>query len=178
MRFTINLATRTYLDHRLLNRLAICIIIALVLVTGWNVTRVATNLGERSRLSSEVAALQDKLAAKPGSVSENEFTRQKTRNRFYNEIIERKSTDWFSILEIFESVTPEGISLSSLAPGKKQEEWKIEGRAKSFKLVQQYLEKLESSKNVSNILLMSHQNMTVNDAGHGVLFVITCKVLK
>lgn len=177
MRFTINLATRTYLDHRLLNRLAFCFILLLVVCTGWNVSRITTYWGEQSRLKSDVAALQNKLGVKPGGISDTEFTRQKARIRFYNEILERKSTNWFAILEVLENVTPEGISFSSLLPGKNQNEWKLEGRAISFKLVQQYIEKLEASKNFTNILLISHQNLATNDTRRGVQFVITCKVV-
>ncbi|MDD2897121.1 MAG: PilN domain-containing protein [Desulfuromonadaceae bacterium] len=177
MRFTINLATRTYLDHRLLNRLAACIICVLVIITGWNVIRFTTHLGEQSRLDLEITTLQNKLGAKPSGISDTEYNRQKARIRFYNGIIERKSTNWFSVLDALENVTPVGISLSSLSPDKKQEEWKLEGRAKSFKLVQLYVEKLEASKNFSNTLLISHQNLTANEYGSGVQFVITCKVV-
>jgi len=178
MRFTINLATRTYLDHRLLNRLGYCAIAVLLIIAVWNVNRVSSNMGELSRLNTEITTIRNRLGTKPAGISENEFSRQKTRIRFYNEIIERKSANWLSILELFENVTPEGISLSSLSQAKKQEEWKLDGRARSFKSVQQYLEKLEASKNFTNVLLLSHQNMTAGEKERGVQFTITCTVLK
>lgn len=177
MRFTINLATRTYLDHRLLNRLGFCAIALLLVLAGWNFSRVTSNMGELSRLNAEITAIQSRLGTKPGGISETEFSRQKTRIRFYNEIIERKSSNWLNLLELFENVTPEGISLSSLSQGTKKEEWKLEGRARTFKAVQQYLEKLEASKNFSNILLLSHQNMAAGEGVRGVQFTISCKVL-
>ena len=177
MRYTINLATRTYLDHRLINRISFCVIALLLLIAGWNVSRVASNMGEQSRLNSEIAAIQSKVGAKPSDVSETEFNRQKARIRFYNEIIERKSMNWLHFLDLFENATPEGISLSSLTPGKNQEEWKLEGRARSFRGVQLYLEKLEGSKNFSEILLLSHQNIAVGEINRGVQFSISCKVV-
>lgn len=177
MRFTINLATRIYLDHRLLNRFAFAIILFLLIAAVWNVSRVATHMGEQSRLSSEITELQNKLGANPSGISEADFSRQKNRIRFYNEIIERKSKNWFSILEVLENDTPDGISLSSLFPGKLAGEWKLEGRARSFMAVQKYLEKLEASKNFSNVLLISHQNLAVGEMKNGVQFVITCKVV-
>jgi Tfp pilus assembly protein PilN len=177
MRFTINLATRTYLDHRLLNRVAYCAIAVLIVIAGWNVSRVSSNMGEQSRLTAEITAAQSRVVAKPGNISEKEFSRQKVHIRFYNEIIERKSTNWLNLLELFENVTPEGISLASLSPDKKQEEWKLEGRARSFKSVQQYLEKMDASKNFSNVLLLSHQNLTPGGNTHGVQFTISCKVV-
>ena len=177
MRFTINLATRTHLDHHLINRLGYCAVTLLLVMAGWNVYRVASNMGEQSRLNTEITAIQNRLGTKPGGISEADSNRQKTRIRFYNEIIEQKSTNWLSILEQFESVTPEGISLSSLSQGKTQEEWKLEGRARTFKSVRLYLEKLEASKNFSNVLLLSHQNMAAGEKISGIQFSITCKVL-
>lgn len=177
MRFTINLATRTYLDHRLLNGIACFAIALLVAIAGWNVIRVSSNMGEESRLSAEIAAIQSGLVSKPGAVSEQELKHQKTRIRFYNEIIERKSTNWLNLLELFEDVTPVGVSLSSLSPDKNREEWKLEGRARSFKAVQQYLEKMDASKNFSNVLLLSHQILAPGENVHGVQFTISCKVV-
>lgn len=177
MRFTINLATRTYLDHRLLNRLGGCVIAVLLVIAGWNVNRVSSNMGELGRLNAEITAIQSKLGTKPGGVSEAEISSQKNRIRFYNGVIERKSTNWLNILGLFENATPEGISLSSLSRNDKQEEWKLDGRARSFKSVQQYLEKLEASKNFSNVLLLSHQKIDAGEKMSGVQFSITCKVL-
>lgn len=177
MRFTINLATRTYLDHRVLNMLAYCAIALLLVMAGWNVSRVSSNMGEQNRLSAEIAAIQSRLGTKPGGISETDLSRQKARIRFYNEIIERKSVNWLNLLELFENATPEGISLSSLSQGKGQGDWKLEGRARTFKSVQQYLERLEASKNFSNILLLSHQNPAPGEKMRGVQFTITCKVV-
>ncbi|MDD2308732.1 MAG: PilN domain-containing protein [Desulfuromonadaceae bacterium] len=177
MRFTINLATRTYLDHRVLNMLAYCVIAVLLVMAGWNVSRVSSNMGEQSRMSAEIAAIQSRFESKPGGISETDFSRQKARIRFYNEIIERKSLNWLKQLETFENATPEGISLSSLSQGKDQGEWKLEGRARTFKSLQQYLERLEASESFSNILLLSHQKLTLGENMHGVQFTISCKVV-
>lgn len=178
MRFTINLATRAFLDHRMLNRLAFGAIAVLVVITGWNISRVSSNRGEQMRLSDEIAASREKLGTMPSGVSEADISRQKSRIRFYNEIIERKSINWLKLLELFEASTPEGISLSSLSPGKSREEWQLAGRARTFKAVRQYLEKLETSKSFSQVMLVSHSNMTVGEKGRGVQFTISCKVLE
>lgn len=178
MRFTINLATRTYLDHRLINRLAYCFIAALFLLAGWNVSRVISNMGELGRLNTEISALQNKLGVKPDGISDAEVSRQKSRIRFYNEILEQKSIRWTALLELFENATPEGIALSALSPDKNPGEWKLDGRARSFKTVQQYLEKLEGSKIFSNVMLMSHQNILTGEKGHGIQFTISCRVMK
>jgi type IV pilus assembly protein PilN len=177
MRYTINLATRTYLDNRLINRIASGAIGFLLLLTIWNTINLSSNIGEQSRLKSEIATIESRLGTKPGGISEVELSRQKSRIRFFNEIIDRKSSNWLKKLELFENSTPEGIALSTLAPGKKKEAWKLDGRAQSFKKVQQYVEKLEASKSFSNVLLLSHQSVIVGEKMRGVQFTISCKVV-
>jgi type IV pilus assembly protein PilN len=177
MRFTINLATRTYLNHRLLNTIGFCVIVALVAISAWNINRLASNYGEQSRIRTEIVAIESKLGVKPAGVPEAAVSLQKAHIRFYNEIIARKSKNWLNILEFFENDTPDGISLSLLSPEKKSDEWKLEGRARSFKSVQQYLEKLEASKNFSNVLLLSNQNIAAGEMERGVQFSISCKVI-
>ncbi|MEI6208810.1 MAG: PilN domain-containing protein [Desulfuromonadales bacterium] len=176
MRFSINLATRSYIDQRLLNRIIALAMVVLVLLLGWNVARISWNLGEQGRLDSEVRAFETNLNARPGGISEHDFTRQQARVRFFNEIIDRKGTDWMRVLDLVETVTPEGIALAAFTPGKKNGELKLDGRARSFDVVRRYVENLEGSKLFSDVLLLSHQEMIVGEHGRGVRFLITCKV--
>ena len=177
MRFSINLATRTYLDHRLLNRISALVIAFLLLLLGWNVARISSNLGEQRKLVSEIKTLENRLNIRPGNVNEKDFAGQQARIRFFNEIIDRKSKDWLNLLDLIENVTPDGIALAALAPGKKSGELTLEGRARSFSVVRQYVEALERSKTFSDVLLLSHQQIAVGENGRGVQFSISCKVL-
>ncbi|MDD2540670.1 MAG: PilN domain-containing protein [Desulfuromonadaceae bacterium] len=177
MRFTINLATRTSLDHRLLNRLAFCAIAILVVVSGWNISRLMSLMSEQKRITTEIAAIQSSIGARPNGISETDLSQQKAQIRFYNEIIQRKSIDWLRTLELFENSTPEGVSVSLLAPDKKTDEWKLQGRARSFEIVRKYLEKLDTSENFSNVLLLSHQTVTIDKNMHGIQFTLSCRVV-
>lgn len=176
MRFDINLVTRTYLNLRLLNQISFGVVALVLILLGWNVMRMSWNYGEQRRLAAETAALEGSLNARPGGVSERDFTRQRSRIRFFNEIIERKGTAWLNLLDLIESVTPEGISLAALTPGKKNGELKLDGRARSFAAVRQYVEKLEGATSFSDVQLLSHQEMPVGESARGVQFSISCKV--
>lgn len=176
MRFTINLATRTYLNHRLINQTGAIIITFLVIALGWNIARISWNLGEQRRLASEVKTLEESLNIRPGGVSESDFNRQRARIRFFNEVIDRKGARWLNMLDVIESATPEGVALSLIAPGKKEGEWKLEGNARSFSVVRQYVERLEGAKAFSNVLLLSHRDITFGENGRGVQFSISCVV--
>lgn len=176
MRFSLNLATRTYIDKRLLNQACYGVIALLVVLLGWNITRASWNLGEQRRIDSEIQTLEGRISNKPGGVSDKDFAQQQAHIRFYNEVIDRKGRDWLKLLDQVESVTPDGISLSALSQGKKKDELNLEGRAKSFASVRHYLEKLEESREFTTVMLLSHQDLITGDKGRGVQFKISCKV--
>ena len=54
---------------------------------------------------------------------------------------------------------------------------KIEGRAKGFADVRRYLEMLDASRTFTDIMLLSHHDLTVGEKGKGVLFSISCRTV-
>jgi type IV pilus assembly protein PilN len=175
MYFSINLATRTYLDRRLVNRIGAAICAALLLILAWNINHAASNLGELRRLRADIASYESRLSSRPNGVSEKEYTRLLGSISFYNEIIGRKSFNWMGLLEQLELVTPEGIALSAVAPDMKTWDLKIDGRAKNFAQIRSYLDKLEDSKVFTSVLLLSHANVLVGNQTKAVQFSISCK---
>lgn len=177
MRFTINLATRTYLDQQLVTRGLVTAILLLALFCGWKFVALCSNLGELERLGSDVAALEGRLHNRPPGVSQQEYNRQLARIRFFNEIIGRKTVNWLGLLDQLELVTPEGVALATVTPELKNGLLKIEGRAKSFGQVRTYLEHLDDSTVFSDVLLTSHADLAVSEKKHGVRFAMSCKVV-
>ncbi len=176
MRYTINLATRSCLDHRLLNSYALLIISTLIALMAWNVSQYSSVLGEISLLEGDTAAFQRKALLQDRSVPDADLQQMKGHVRFYNEIIGRKSTNWLSLLEILEKVTPVSIAITAIAPGKSGENWKIDGEARNFRAVQMLFEKLGATSGVSDVLLLSHQNVTFNSGSRILQFSLSCKV--
>jgi Tfp pilus assembly protein PilN len=175
MRFTINIATRTHIDSKMVSRAGYAVLALLLILLVWNISRTFWNLGELRRLQAENASYEQRLNSRPNGVSEKDYTRLLADIKFYNEIIGRKSYNWLGLLEQLEAATPDGIALSVLARDKKNGELKIEGHAKSFAQIRSYLEKLEDSKAYTSILLLSHSNVTVGEKDKGVHFAISCK---
>ena len=175
MRFTINIATRTYIDRKMVNRAGYALLALLFVLLAWNVSRTFWSLGELRRLQADNTSYEQRLNSRPSGVSEKDFTRLLADIRFYNEMIARKSYNWLGLLEQLEGATPEGIALTSLAPDRKSGDMKIEGHARSFTLIRTYLDKLEDSKVFTAILLLSHSNVTVGEKDKGVHFAISCK---
>lgn len=177
MYFSINLATRTYLDRRMVNRVGAALFIVLCLLLAWNVYRTAWNSGELRRLRADISTYEGKLNSRPSGVSEAEYTQLLANIKFYNEIIERKTFNWMGVLEQLENATPDGIALASVTPDRKNGEIKIEGRAKTFGHIKAYLEKLEDSKVFTSVLLQSHTNIGLGEHTKGLQFSLTCKAV-
>lgn len=175
MYFSINLATRTYLDNKLVNRIGTGICVALLIMLAWNINRAAWSFGELRRLRADITAYENRLNSRPNGVSEKEYTSLLGNISFYNEIIGRKSFNWMGLLEQLEVTTPEGIALSSLVPDMNKGDIKIEGRAKNFAQIRSYLDKLENSKVFTSILLLSHSEVAVGERTKAVQFSISCK---
>lgn len=173
MRFTINLATRTYINHRLVNRIFAITSAILLLMLVWNARNIFTGLGEINRLKADISKYESQLSARPDGVSDQDYARMQSNIRFYNGIINRKTSDWIGLLDQLEKVTPEGIALTSFAPDPKTKEIKIEGEARTFSKVRNYLEKLEESKAFRNVQLQSHQETATTDKGRIVKFAVS-----
>lgn len=175
MRFTLNIATRTHLDRKSVDRAGYAVLALLLVLLVWNISRTSWSLGELRRLKADNASYENRLNSRPSGVSEKDFTRLLSDIKFYNEIITSKSYNWLGLLEQLEGSTPEGIALSALTPDRKTGEVKIEGHARSFLQVRSYLEKLEDSKVFTSILLLSHADVAVGEKVKGVHFAISCK---
>jgi type IV pilus assembly protein PilN len=175
MRFTINVATRTHIDRKLVNRYGYAVLVLLLLLLVWNISRASWSLGELRRLQTDNAAYEKRLNDRPSGVSEKDFASLLADIRFYNDIIERKSYNWLVLLDQLEMVTPEGIALSVVSPDRKTGDLKIEGHARNFALIRSYHGKLEDSKLFTFNRLLSHANVVVGEKGKGVKFAISSK---
>jgi len=176
MRFTGNLATRTYINHRLVNGIIAVLLAVLLLALVWNVKRLFSGIGERDSLSSEIGKVENRLNVTPAGVTAQEYQALQAGIRFHNDIIARKTADWSGLLEKLEQITPPDVALTALEPDSRTGEIKVEAESRSFDGVRGYLGRLESSRHFSNVQLLSHRDQTVGDNNRGVRFVVTFRV--
>lgn len=176
MRYTINLATRTIYDHRLINLVLAAIITILAVLLAWNIFRFSRNQGELSRLNTDITTEEKRRNSRPAGVSEKEQAATLATIRFYNEIIERKTFGWMGLLEQMESATPEGIALTSFSIDKKSGIVNVEGLAQDFKKVQAYLDNLTDSRYFSDVQLLSNKNKVLWEQAKGVVFSMSFRV--
>ncbi|QEM67892.1 PilN domain-containing protein [Geobacter sp. FeAm09] len=176
MRFTINLATRTYVDQRLISQVCYTALALLALVLTWNVVIAFSNFGELQRLRVDIATYEGRLNSRPKDIPERDYTRLLADITFFNGVIERKAFNWLGLLDQVEEVTPEGIAVSSLAPDMKTGEVKIEGLAHSFANVRAFMEKFDESRAFTRALLLSHRDVAMGDKTRGVQFSLSCRM--
>jgi len=176
MRFTINLATRTFFDQRWVNRIFTIIIVVLAALLVWNFFRFSWNLGEMRRFDAETIAAEKRLKSTPPGISEQDHSRIKAGATYFNDIIKRKTFGWLAFLEQLENAAPDGVAVSLLSPDKASGIIKIEGWARNFRDLEAYLDMLEDSGNFHDVLLLSHANVELWEHAKGVRFSVSCRV--
>ncbi|MGA7826857.1 MAG: PilN domain-containing protein [Geobacteraceae bacterium] len=176
MRFTINLATRTFFDQRRVDRACMVAVVVLAALLVGNILLFSWNLGESRRLDAETSAAKKRLIRPLPQVSAKDQAGILANVSFYNEIIKRKSYDWLAFLEKLEAATPDGISLTLLSPNREKGSVKLEGWARDFKAIEAYLKMLEDSESFHNVLLLSHKNDALWEQAKGVRFSLSFQV--
>lgn len=174
MRFTLNLATRLYINTRQVNLvfgiLAGVLLVVLALVTGVVVGQVT----DQRRLTAELADINAKITASGKGVSDKEYQALLVRIKATNEIIRRKSFNWVGFLDWLERVVPDGVMFTSLEPSIKDGQLKIAGVARNFTTLRTFLENLEDSGFFTDIYLLTQNELKVDDTQKGVSFSISC----
>jgi type IV pilus assembly protein PilN len=176
MKLTINLATRRYLNLRLLNALllACCVLLGALLV--FKVREIAYNQAELGRIRNLSAATGTRTGGAP-AVSEAQLKALSAKTRFANDLIEKKSVNWLALLDRLEEVVPSGVAITQIEPVKHEQLLKISGAARGFGNLRTLLENMEQSKNFSEVYLLSQSETKVGLTQQGITFAVTCKVL-
>jgi len=173
MKLTINLATRRYINMRLLNGVLVTGFLLMGLLSIFQVREVANNHAELGRIEKLSAA----SAARSGAtVSEAQLKALSGRIAFANTLIDKKAYNWLSLLDRLEEVVPTGVSLIQIEPDPRQQQLKIAGAARSFANLRSFLENMEQSKNFSEVYLLAQTDTKVGATQTGINFTVTCKV--
>lgn len=174
MKFTINLATRRYLNTRLLNWILLA---ALLLLGGFcilNVREAALNQAELAKLRN--LHQSGKRTGGP-TVTKGQIDALAGKVSFANALIDQKAVDWLALLDHLEEVVPPRVALSQVEPPKREQGVLIiAGSARSFADLRALLENMEHSKNFSEVYLLTQSETNVGQTQRGVNFTISCKV--
>jgi type IV pilus assembly protein PilN len=169
MRFTLNLATRTYINSRQVNLiLGIVGAVLLIMLAGFSYS-VITNRAEQQKLEQDLVTVEARIKASGKGISETAYKALLGKIKIVNGIIQRKSFNWL------EMVVPDGIMVTSLEPSLKEGKLTISGVAKNFATMRKFLENLEDSKFFTDIYLLSQSEAKVDETQKGVSFSVSCR---
>lgn len=173
MKLTINLATRRYINMRLLNAFLAGSFLLLGVLLVLRVREIAYNQAELGTVRELSAAAGNRPGAP--KVSEAQLKALQAKIAFANAIIEKKSVNWLALLDHLEEVVPPGVALTQIVPGRDQG-FTITGVAGTFAGVRALIENMERSKNFSDVFLTNQNETKVGTTQHGITFSLTCKV--
>jgi type IV pilus assembly protein PilN len=176
MRLTINLATRTYINTRIvtLSLAGVGAVLAIILLVA--VSGLLTDAETVRKLTDDIAVLDGKQRAGEQPVNPGDYQALLDQVRFANGVIDRKTVNWLLLLDRFESVVPGGVALTSIQPDLKSRDVKVSGVALSFGKIRTLIEAMESSKDFSEVFLTSQAETRGADNQKLMTFTFACKV--
>ena len=173
MNFSINLATRVYVDFKKVN---LCFVIAGVILSFWLFFSIYTCVDNAAKMK-KFAEYKARLSHGAGTkkVSESDYTAFLANVKNVNSILYKRSYDWLSLLANLERLVPEGVALKRLEPSDKGAVLRLSASARNFSGVRKFIENLESSKVFSEVYLTDQTS--IKEGGQkGLNFTVTCKV--
>lgn len=173
MNLNINLATRVYINFKLVN---LVLVLSLLLCCAWLAFSLYSFEANREQMNRYTALMAKQTVSGGGkSVSDAEYGKFLAQVKIYNAILYKRSYNWLALLENMEQLVPAGVSLKSLEPSKKGETVRLSGTATGFAAVRRFIENLEGSKVFTEVYL-TDQNIEKIDAKHKAFnFTVTCK---
>lgn len=160
MKFQTDFASHEYRYVYGLQATLIVASLFLVLLAAWNFLSYRATLQELSRVAGSLrrvqeqsAQLESKLQASGKALTPDQITALSKEISFANELLQRKSFFWSSLLSDIEKVIPPNISLSRIQLNFKEQRVMLSGSAASLKDLTQFIIRLEDSPAFEDVFL-------------------------
>jgi type IV pilus assembly protein PilN len=176
MKFTINLATKVYIDMIRLRVFLSASLVIMVALLYFNIITLSGNITESDRISKDITAQDAKFKSASRGVSEKEYQALLGKISFANSLIDKKSYNWLSLLDNLELVVPDGLAITSIEPELNGHGLRLAGVARSFSKLQAFMEHLEGSSFFSDVYLSSQSDKKLKDNSQVINFIVSCKV--
>lgn len=176
MKYSINLASRSYVNKKALY--LAYFLCAIVLVAG-----LLYSLGYYFELQKQIdttenrlAELEEKILASQGGDADDysvaRYEKVLAEIRLANEILDRDSFRWTVLLDQLEQVVPGNVRIISISPDHKTNTVKLSCMAKRLKDMKRFLDNLIKSEMYEDVLLFSQASEKSADGSDGVSFSI------
>ena len=165
MKYSINLASRSYVNKRALY--LSYIVCGFILVAG-----LFLNLGYYLKLQNQVstteirlAELEKKILASQGgeaaSYSAARYTEVIEEIKVANRILQRDTFRWTALLGRLEKVVPGNVSIQQIEPDHDKRIIKLNGLAKELRDMKRFLDNLIKSGDYKDVLLLNQATVEV-----------------
>ncbi len=172
MKYTINLARRSYVNKKALYLGYLLCGIILVVGLLYNASYYFKLRSQINTTESRLAELEEKVLASQGtdiadySVARYENVLKQIKGA--NEILNRDSFRWTALLDQMEKVVPSNVKIRSISPDHEKRIIKVACLAKDLKDMKRFLDNLIKSGNYSDVLLLD-QAVGKNDTSKAEL---------
>jgi type IV pilus assembly protein PilN len=163
MKLTLNLASRTYLDRRLLYG---CYLVAaglLVLLLAFGIGLHLRTRGQVKELRAHLAELErETVAAAPAadsSVPAAAYEKLLQEIAFANELLAQDSFRWTTLLDHLEEVVPAQVAISGIQPDYKGKSLNLTGMAREVEDLQRFLDNLLASEHFGDVYLLQQSRL-------------------
>ena len=177
MKYSLNLATGTYVNHRRLY--AIYLVLGLFLL-GLLIVNAMSVLRDSSRTRQLELRLEELRGQKRGGgqseVSGADLAKMAQRIKAANELLVRDNYRWTALLDQLETHLADGISIRDLQPDYKSGALKLSGVAASITDLRHFIDNLSRSEVFTQVFLKEQRTeKTSDDLPGGISFSIELK---
>ncbi len=156
---SLNLATKTYLNRRLLYAAyGLTMLLLLLFLAGlgayfWNCRQEGQKL--RAAIEQMEQDSQPSAGAAEARFSPEEYKRLRERIAFFNSVLAKDTFRWTDLLGRLENLVPEGIGLRSIQPDFRGRSIRISGLARNLDKLQDFLDRLLVSDDFAAVYLLN-----------------------
>lgn len=174
MNFTINLATRVYVDFR---KVTLVISVAAAILLFWVFFSIYALIGNFEQMKRYAVVKPMGTVSSGAKVSDADYAKFLERVKGVNSIIYKRAYDWLLLFDNLEKLVPDGVSLRGLDPSDKGESLRITATGRNFASVRKFVENLEFSNTFTDINLTDQTMVKEGAQVKGMNFTVTCKAI-
>lgn len=168
MKLHLNLASRVYINRRMLNLVYAALIALLGLFLFFNVS----GLVHLHRHSRQIEGMLSQIPERRSGSQQADLLRSADtlakRVGVANEILKGRRFHWSSFLDRMESILPEGVRLRSIQPDARGGTVRLQGVARDVPELRSFLERLSADPQLANYFLLE-QALVRGSTGEGEL---------
>jgi Tfp pilus assembly protein PilN len=170
MKFTLNMASRRYINRRLLNRFYLGVILFLSLLLLMLIANGLRLAGYAGQFRHHLAQLkgQEQVAAaeqeKPPSAAE--LAQLRSKLEFARKIMKQDQFRWTDLLDRLEDVSIEGIRVRTIEPNYQDGSLILTALARDDQVFRDFLDNLLTSGQFSDVYLLEQNQVQIKDAAN------------